>query len=280
MKKVFYIIACILLSCDTGNLKVIADLPTSLKEASGIVYDAASMSFWMLNDAGNKAELYQLNAKGKITHVQAIAAKNNDWEDLTADDKGHLYIGNFGNNANKRKNLAILKVNKNHLNASEASAVERISFYYPDQKKFPPKKKRMHFDCEAFFYYQGYLYLFTKSREKQNFGKTNLYKVPAEKGHHQAQLIGSFTTCKTLDCWVTSADISSDGSQIALLSPGGVWVFSNYENDHFFDGDVKAYAFDYLSQKESVCFKNNNTLYITDESAHGSGGNLYEFTLD
>ena len=34
------------------------------------------------------------------------------------------------------------------------------------------------------------------------------------------------------------------------------------------------------SQKESICFKNNETLYIADEQNGVEGGNLYEFTLN
>lgn len=33
------------------------------------------------------------------------------------------------------------------------------------------------------------------------------------------------------------------------------------------------------SQKESITFKDNNTLLISDEKAHGTGGNLYELKL-
>jgi len=234
----------------------------------------------MLNDRGNKANLYGLNAKGDIIKKLKIKAKNNDWEDLTSDPAGNLYIGDFGNNLNGRKNLAILKVNHQDLKSDSLVNIERISFKYSDQKKYPPKKKQMYFDCEAFFFYNDSLYLFTKSRVKNNFGKTNLYKLPARQGNHEATLIGSFTTCDDLSCWTTSADISNDGKSVVLLNHKSVWVFNNYKNDNFFSGDATEYPLDHESQKEAVCFKSNNTLYITDETSRGGGGNLYEFQLD
>lgn len=277
MKKILSFFIVLNFSCDTGNLPVIADLPNLLNEASGIEIVPNSDIIWMLNDGGNPSELFGIDIKGNIIKVLKINAKNNDWEDLTSDNEGNIYIGDFGNNLNKRKNLAILKVSKDSLFNSKEIRVERISFYYPNQIKFPPKKKKMHFDCEAFFHFNDSLYLFTKSREKNNFGKTNLYKIPATPGNHEAQFIASFTTCNDSKCWITSADISADGKQIVLLTPKEVWIFTDYTSDNFFNGKMTNHKFSYESQKESVCFKDKITLLITDEKGYGQGGNLYEF---
>ena len=220
----FFLIAS---SCDTGNLTIITDVPKALNEVSGTETIPNSDLIWMLNDGGNKVKIYALNKKGKIKTELKIKAKNNDWEDLASDEKGNLYIGDFGNNLNKRKNLAILKVKNKDLNSGNKIEIERISFRYPNQVKFPPKKKSMYFDCEAFFHYNDSLYLFTKSRVKNDFGKTHLYKIPAKKGNHTAEFISSFSSCTDLLCWVTSADISLDGKQVALLTQKSVLVLMN-----------------------------------------------------
>lgn len=280
MNKVLLCLFLLVFSCDTGNLKVIADLPKTLNEVSGTETIANSDLIWMINDSGNTPKLYGLDTKGNIIKAIKINAKNNDWEDLTTDSLGNIYIGDFGNNFNKRKNLAVLKVKNEDLIDSKNVEIQHISFYYPNQKKFPPKKKKMHFDCEAFFHFNNSLYLFTKSREKQNFGKTNLYKIPATQGNHEARFIASFKTCNELPCRITSVDISHNGKQVALLTLDAVWLFSNYTKDNFFNGKAIRFPFEYESQKEGVCFKNDSTLYITDERSHGKGGNLYEFELD
>ena len=269
-----------MLSCDTGNLTVVADLPKALKEASGIETTTKSDLIWMLNDGGNPPKLYGINTKGNIKKELDINAKNNDWEDLTTDDEGNLYIGDFGNNANKRKNLVILKVSHSDLKNKKNITAERITFEYENQKKFSPKKEKMHFDCEAFLHYNDSLFLFTKSRANKDFGKTNLYKIPAKKGHHKAQLISSFNTCDEAGCWITSVDINDDTNKIALLTENSVFIFSDFKKNDFFNGKVKRFPFNYNSQKESVCFKNDSTLYITDERTGPKGGNLYEFSLD
>ena len=281
MKKLFFFIGLsFLISCqDLGNLNFVADLPSSLNEVSGTEFDSNSELIWMLNDSGNKPVIYGFSQKGKLLKEVTINAKNKDWEDLTSDENGNLYIGDFGNNVSKRKDLVILKVNKSLL-ISDNVDIERIAFKYPNQTKFPPKKKKLFFDAESFFYYKNFLYIFTKSRVKNKFGKTSLYRVPATKGNHIAEFINEFDNGKEMESWITSADISSDGKTVALLSQKNVLIFTDFKEDDFLSGNVKKITLKHRSQKEGVCFKNNTTLYITDEKAHGTGGNLYELNLN
>lgn len=282
MKNNTYLFSLLLLiSCQNfGSLKLISNLSNDLKEVSGTEVVSNSDFIWMLNDGGNKSKIYGLSSKGKIKKEIRIKAKNNDWEDLTSDEFGNIFIGDFGNNLNKRKNLTILKINHKNLSSSKKVDVDKIQFYYPSQTKFPPKKKRMYFDAESFFYHNNSFYIFTKSRVKNKFGKTSLYRIPATVGNHKAVFISEFSNCSEMDCWITSADISKDGSKVALLSPAAVLIFSDFKGDDFLSGKLKKIPFVYQSQKEGITFKNNNTLLITDEKAHGAGGNLYELKLN
>ena len=280
MKKITLLFSfLLLLNCqDYGQLKLITDLPKTLNEVSGTETTLNSELIWMLNDGGNKPKLYGVSTNGKIKKEVAIKAKNKDWEDLTSDDDGNIYIGDFGNNYSKRKNLVILKVDKKYLDEKNAE-VEKIEFKYPNQTKFPPKKKQLFFDAEAFFYFNNYLYVFTKSRVKNKFGKTSLYKIPAKAGKYTAEFISEFENCNDLQCWITSADISPDGKKVALLSQKNILIFSDFKNDNFLSGKIETISLKHNSQKEGICFKNDKTLLITDEKAHGSGGNLYELKL-
>lgn len=281
MRKLFLILTILTFSCDTGDLKVIMDLPMTLAEVSGIETDAKNGLIWMVNDSGNKPILYGLDLNGAIKKALKINAKNRDWEDLTSDTNGNIYIGNFGNNDNDSKGLSILKISAaSLLSDSKKIKPEVITFSYPEQEKFPPKKKNRHFDCEAFFYFNDALYLFTKSRSPKEEGKTNLYKLPPKKGNYKAELLGTFNTCNKSECWVTSADINDEGNKMALLTENSVFIFSDFKDSKFFDAPYKRYKFEYNSQKESVLFKNDSTLYIADEYLGSSGGNLYEFKID
>ena len=257
------------------------DIPLELFEVSGLSINKEQNIFWMINDSGNKPILYGLDKDGNIIKEITIRAKNRDWEDLTVDKKGNIYIGDFGNNKNERKNLSILKINKDSLNTNQKFITpEIISFTYPEQTKFPPKNKKRHFDCESLIFHNDSLYMFTKSRSSKNKGKTNLYQLPSEKGDYKAKFINTFNTCEDKGCWVTSADINDDGSKIALLTENSVFIFSDFNTTNFFKSNVKRYSFNHSSQKESVCFKNDSTLYIADEYVGINGGNLYEFKLD
>ncbi len=273
----------VIVSCKSqtdSDLTIISDLPLTLKEASGIEKTQDSEILWMINDGGNKPILYGVNKNGDIIKQIKVKAKNRDWEDLTTDEKGNLYIGNFGNNDNDSKNLSILKIAKNDLDSKEEVTPKIISFSYPDQKKFPPKKNKRHFDCEAFIAYNDSLYLFTKSRSPKDHGKTNLYSLPTKKGDYKANYLSSLTTCKDKGCWVTSADINKSKNKLVLLTEKEVLVFSKFKNTFFFKSEVKQYKFNSTTQKESICFKNDSTLYITDEYQGISGGNLYELKID
>lgn len=280
MKKIGFIFILIFVGCNSKNLKIVADIPYSVREVSGTEMVKNFETLWMVNDAGNSPILFELNDKGKIVNTIKINAKNEDWEELTTDDEGNLYIGDFGNNKNKRKDLSVLIIKNEDLKSKKPIDVEKITFSYPEQKKFPPKKKNYHFDCEAFFFLNDSLYLFTKSRVDEKHGKSNVYKIPAKPGNYKAKKIHSYQTpCNRITCWVTSADISPDKSKVALLTPTAILLFTDFQDNDFLNGKMTEYKFEFVTQKESILFKDNNTLFLTDEYTYGIGGNLYEFKL-
>lgn len=274
--SLFFFVSC----TNYGQLELKAKLPKVLEEVSGIQYDAKEDAFWMLNDSGNKPRVYLVSEKGKIKRTLKINAHNKDWEDITLDKKGNLYIGDFGNNYNERRDLQILKVKAQDLNSKKKIEVERIYFHFPEQKKFPPKKKKMYYDVEGFFEWNNFFYIFTKSRVKNEIGRTFLYRVPNKVGNHWAERIADFTTCPDKYCWITGADISKDGKKVVLLNHTSAWVFTNFIGDNFFSGNAKEYSFGHDSQKESITFKNKSTIYIADEENKTGGRNLYVFGLE
>ncbi|OSY86918.1 hypothetical protein WH52_14130 [Tenacibaculum holothuriorum] len=282
MKKYsFVFLVSLLVGCQNfGQLQLITDLPSTLKEVSGITTVQDSDLLWMHNDSGNKAIVYGVSLKGKIKEEISIDLKNKDWEDITSDGKGNLYIADFGNNGNKRKNLLIYKFNVMEAQENNEASAQKIKFHYPEQTKFPPKKKHRFFDAESVLFFKNYLYIFTKSRVKNKFGKTRLYKIPAKAGNYIAEFIAEFNNCNDMECWITSAAMSPDKKQVALLTHNEVLVFSDYKSDDFFAGKLTRFGLKHNSQKEGISFKDNNTLYITDERSHGKGGKLYEFSLN
>ncbi|WP_440880050.1 hypothetical protein [Tenacibaculum sp. C7A-26P2] len=265
---------------DYGKLIFICRLPNSLAEVSGLELSDNSNLLWMHNDSGNKSHLYAIDTTGLILNKIALNVKNKDWEDITSDEEGNLYVGDFGNNNNKRNDLSIYKVLKEDLKSKKKINVIKIDFSYPDQSSFPPPKKERFFDAESLFYNNGYLYVFSKSRVKNRYGETTLYKIRAVPGKHKAILVGTFKTCNDDNtCSITAADISPDKKKVVLLNHKSIYVFSDFKGDNFFEGSLVKYDFNHVSQKEGVIFKDNNTVFITDEKSRGKGGNLYKFNL-
>ena len=251
------------LSCTTGTLKVVADLPGNLKEASAIEQVANSDLLWTIEDSGNKNNLYGLNLNGTIAKdIDVSNSSNIDWEDLTSDAQGNIYIGDFGNNSKNRDDFTIYKISD--LTKDETKA-ERINFTLP--KKVKPK------DFEAFFIFNNNFYIFSKENKS-----AMVFKVPNRLGTHVAKLLGEFKL-KGKHLKVTAADISRDGKTIVLLNHDKLWSITNFKADDFLNGNLQPLAFKHNSQKEGICFKDGNSVYITDEKHKNEGGNLYAFTL-
>lgn len=279
---IFLLLFSMLFSCSGTSQEIPTNTKKlSLKEASAVAVSKVSDLIWVAEDSGNKNRIYGLTPDGKITHTVTLEnAKNVDWEDLTADEEGNLYVGDFGNNDNIRKDLCIYKVNAGDLKNETAVSPSKIEFYYPEQKQFPPKKSELFYDAESFFIYKGNFYIFTKNRSKGFDGTVMLYKVPNQSGNHKAQLLGKFKACDNYHkCAITSADISPDGKKIALLSSSKVWILSDFKADDFLNGKTEMFELNDVTQKEGICFKDDQTLLIVDEKSKKTGGNLYEIKL-
>lgn len=276
-----FLVLSVFTSCSNyGQLKVIADLPGSLDENSGLATYGDS-TVWVIEDGGNKDEIYQINLKGDI--LKSLKVKNGDnqdWEDLTTDKAGNLYIGDIGNNANKRKDLVIYKLPNPTIEPGDKIDAEKIKLHYPDQKDFPPKKEGLFYDSEAIFHHDGKIFIVTKNRSKAFTGEAHIYSVPDTKGTYEATLIGSFTPCKDWKiCQITSIDISPKGDRIVALSYGKLFIFTDFTWDDFTKGNMQEIDLGARSQLESVCFLNDDTLLISDEKAHSEGGNLYTYSI-
>ena len=283
IKTLLVITTVFLFSCENKNdkiaLKQVAELSKELKELSGVAY--SNNLIYFIEDSGNENEVTVMDTLGKITKTIVINdVENIDWEDLTFDKKDNLYIGDFGNNDNDRKDLAIYKINQSDLQKESVDVAYKVTFDYPEQTDFPPKKKDLLFDVEGFFEYENHFYLFTKNRSKGFGGTSYIYKIPNVAGHHHAQLIKTITTCSDYhNCAITSAAISPDGLQFVLLSHSKVWLFDNYSQNDITNGKMSELNLNNYSQKEAVCFKTNDILLIADERVKKTGGNLYQVSL-
>ncbi|WP_318310528.1 hypothetical protein [Flagellimonas crocea] len=263
-----------------GKLDTLGKFPSKLKEVSGIEVDKKD-KIWVIEDSGNKDKIYRVATDGEIKESSKIDhAKNQDWEDLAVDVDGNLYIGDFGNNGNQRRDLVIYKIPEDKLDKKEPNA-DKIAFKYPQQKDFPPKSDSLYYDTEGFFHAKDFLYIFTKNRTRPYSGNTLIYRVPDKEGDYEAEFLGSLFLCSDQNrCSVTSADISPDEKTIALLSYGFVFLLTDFNLPDFTKSSIKIIDLQTYSQIESVCFLDNDTLLIADEQNRHGGRRLYKLELD
>ncbi|MCR4820306.1 MAG: hypothetical protein K5838_04185 [Elusimicrobiales bacterium] len=235
--------------------------------------------FWAVNDSKNAPALFAFDASGEMIlpdnnvssqpykGITVSNASNRDWEALAGDDKGNIIICDAGNNKNMRKDLAVYLLPEPDPRVDLASKpAEKIFFSYPDQKKFPPKKK--NFDSEACFWHDGHLFLFTKNRADS---KTKLYRFPSlnPKKKQVLKLIGSFET----GGMVTDAAVNASGNRIAVLTYYGAYLLEKGKKKKILSWHRKFYPFS-AGQCEGITFADDETLLITNENR-----NIYRISV-
>jgi hypothetical protein len=265
----------------TEDLKVEFSLPKKLKEVSGITISKDKKTIWAIEDQGNKNVIYGLDQKGNLTSdVLVENTENHDWEDITTDSAGNIYIGDFGNNDNDRQNLSILKIDLKDASQKSTKVLQATTFHYEGQTEFPPKKSNWLYDCEAFVEMDGNFYLFTKNRSKGFDGTFLVFRAPNKQGNFEAKLVGRLKLQGGYtDAAITSAAINSTKDKIVLLNHKNIQVLIGFTADDFSKTKIQKIPLNHNSQKEALVFLDDKTLLIADEKDKKEGGNIYQFKL-
>lgn len=278
MKRFFIALFLVLtLTLICGEINLPEKAPVELESYANFDYSEINESsaitksrtwsdlYWTLNDSGDQARIFPFNRNGEVYRAEWYKdeagiyipnAVNIDWEDLTVDNQGNLYIGACGNNSNARKDLAIY-ILKDPLPqiTGQTRVAKTIRFFYPEQTDFPPEKK--NYDCEAIFTANDKLYLLTKHRS-DTF--TCLYRFDSmdEQIDNPITFIDSFD----IGGMVTSADCTPDGSRLAVLTYNSIWVFESDKQD-WFNGEISWLPIS-AKQCEGICW-DSDKLLITNE---------------
>ncbi len=236
---------------------------SSRPEYSGLVASRRLPGvFWTHNDSGDSPRVFAVRADGSPAAppgspgrkgVRITGATHVDWEDIAVDDRGHLIIGDLGNNGNARRDLAVYLVPEPGPGDAASAPALKIPFSYPDQTAFPAPD--LAFDAEALFWARGHLYLLTKHRRDD---RTKLYRFEALDPGRPAplSLLGSYPTGGP----VTAADASPDGRRLAVLTYTGLWLFvAPGDGEDWFQGEASWTPL-WAGQAESVCFDGDRIL--------------------
>lgn len=263
MKEIFYF-GLLFLSILSASAQHIENynLPESLGEISGLelLNDSTLIA---LNDGGNKPKLYLLNLKGKVIKtIDVLDVKNKDWEDIAIDAE-YIYIGDIGNNENKRMNLTIYKVKiEDVLDKKEVKAKE-IKFNYGEQKAYPPVSDSLFYDAEGMTVYKDSIWVFSKDRSETPSGYSAIYKIPTKPGTYTVYSSEKAYTGKN-GWWVdgiTGVDVFEDHFYILTYDR---YIVKKYKDGKF--ENVSSFKFNALSQRESIVVLNKESIFVADEN--------------
>ena len=175
--------------------------------------------------------------------------RNFDWEALSIDDKGQLWIGDIGNNSRMRFDLNVVVIKEpNPFTETEVNVIAKYPYRYPSE----------NVDAEGLFIANGFPYIVSKEQ-----AGAVLYRFPALKADKKQVLerVGELAEAKL----VTGAGIALDGKRLAVCTYNSLWVY------HSTDGNLakmiqsKPWVLRHDFQGEAICFEDYN-LYLTNEA--------------
>src|SRR2546430_10821004 len=193
-----------------------------IKESPGVVASRRYTNvYWTHNDGGGpkKQVLYAIDREGNTrAFFSVIGATLHDWEDIAIDDGGHIYIGDIGNNENKRDTLVVYEIDEPNPQAGTGDVSPKHAW----NLKFP----QAPFDCESLFVWKDYGHVTSKVFDK---ARAQIFLFPPKAT--RAPLTLSILSTTKIESPVTGADISADGTLLGLVAKNGAYVFR-------IDGDV------------------------------------------
>jgi len=194
----------------------------AITEISGI---AASRThggvLWIHEDSGRPADVIAIDETGQtLATISMSGIKNLDWEDLAigpCGDRSCLFVGDIGDNPGERESVSVLRFPEPDPAAGDQDIVPEVfTAVYPDGPH----------DAEALVVSpDGLPALLTKGDE------TAVYAFPALDSAAVVTLerLGTVdvVTGRTagLADMTTAADLSADGSQLAVRTYTRIWVY-------------------------------------------------------
>ena len=238
-------------------------LPTDLNEISGleILNDSLLIAH---NDGGNSNEIFLLNFSGKLINKIKIAnATNIDWEDITSDEE-FLYIGDIGNNLNKRKDLKIYRIKKLDLISENSISAESMSYSYADQLEFPPVDSLKNFDAECLIAAYGDLWIFSKNRTVPFNGICKVYRFHFEANTSPKISIYSKITIGDKSWKFDSVTAGDFAKNKFYLSTYNRWLCYEFNENKF--TRIRKSNYSEYNQKEALAINENlNYMFVANE---------------
>lgn len=260
------------------TISEITDLNSSLNETSGLINFSSRLITH--NDSGGKPELYEIdqNTGNIVRTVKILNIENIDMEDISQDDH-FIYLGDFGNNSNKRKDQVIYIIEKNDYLQFDQLEAKQITFQYNEQIDFTPSDNITNFDAEALVSIGDYLYLFTKNWEDE---KTSVYQIPKLTGNYNINRIDTYD----IQGLITGATYDKNTKTIVLTGYKNfnffIVIITDFPLNNPLGGKINKSFINLSSsiQVEGITTNHNGTYSLSAESSLGFPAVLYKMSLN
>jgi hypothetical protein len=201
-------------------------------EASGIVASRRhpGVYYWLRDSGPDKPERprtalwgMRLDEAGRPTPVRGDAlfpsypvtgASNDDWEALTIDDGGDLWIGQLGANDCRRRQRVHRIAEPDPATEGSLPVLSTYDVRFPDN----PKSGCRTYNSEAMFWIDGHLYVFAKT------DRSPVYRVDFPEAGRQATLTRIGQLGYGIDN-ISASSVSADRTRLMVLDHERLWVY-------------------------------------------------------
>lgn len=264
METVRYFIFSSLLSfLAHGQVVETLTLPDEVEEASGVAYLSPGFVY-IINDSGNEPRLFEFSyPEMELLGSYFIDGENRDWETLSYDRFGNLYICDIGDNLNQYYDRVYYKIRRADLDHRyDTLTSERITRYLRNE---PRNVTHRDFDWESAIWLDGGMHHFSKNRREPFDGKViNFFWT--EYTDTLNQIDSSIVSEGTRELnWITDATLSADGRHLFLLTSNKIFAYMDFPESRFFEGYPMELSLPGIRQREGLCAVNENELLVVSE---------------
>jgi serine/threonine protein kinase len=232
-----------------------------VNEASALIKSSKHPGlFYTLCDANNPTQLYTIDEMGKLhATLQVSGATNIDWEALTTDSAGNIYVGDIGNNLGRHRKRTIYRiVEPDKFTSDKPHQPQTVAITGTWHYTYPDKP----FDAESLLFQGEHFWIISKARK---LGETKLYRLPvaAEGKTTTIEEVGKLP--KEL-LMVADASLSADARRLAMVNKFYAVIFP-LANGHIQDiltAEPTYYEFD-LYKVEGCAWDGVNLRMIAED---------------
>jgi len=224
----------------------------ALDEISGMTHAESVGQYWGLSDSGFAPNIHRFNDRGEVLQAVALeGATNRDFEAMTRDTHGHMYISDTGDNGLTRGHYQIYQISADLPAGASSAKTVRIDFKYEDGQSR---------NCEAIFALDRKLILLTKQETYDRQPEVFVLDIPADGGHAVAKFIGHVD----LQGRVTDVAYSPPRKLLAVLTYHGI-AFFDFSAPKDLLTKPKHYVYGSFAKCESICF-DGDSIVLTNEN--------------